>query len=331
MKHYIGIDISKSRLQVYIPKNEIDLSIENSMGGLRRLLSKLKKLYAKEEVIWIFEPTGSYSELTLRFCHEQGIRCFVVKPSQSAAFSRTIKNRNKTDMVDARMLQRMHTIARPDDIRVPEYDAVTESLRNLIRYYRMVVKDRIAKTNQLEAALHRGDDAMILRKLRHKIKRLKTEERELIKQMSKKINANKNLQERFGAITSFPGIGQMAGIVLLDLFMRYPNASIKEITALVGLDPIEISSGSSIKRRSRISKQGSRLVRATLFMAVLVAIKHNPLIQAFYERLKANGKHTTVAQIAVMRKMVTIAFALFKNKEHYSLEKHRQKQQAIVA
>ena len=332
MNHYIGIDISKSSVQVYIPKNEVDLNIENSVKGLRQLFSKLKKLYGKQaDIVWIFEPTGSYSALTTRFCHEHAIRCFIVKPSQSAAFSRTIKNRNKTDVIDARMLQRMHTIAEPDDIAVPEYDADADRLRSRMRYYRAVVKERVAKNNQLEAALHRGDDAMILRRLRHKIKLLKAEERELITLMLEMVNAHKIYRERFAAITSFPGIGNMAGIALFDLFTRYSDASAKEITALAGLDPIEVSSGSSIKRRSRISKQGSRIVRATLFMAVLVAIKHNPQMQAFYERLKENGKHTTVAQIAVMRKMVTITFALFKKKEFYLPEQFVKGVQTVAA
>lgn len=318
MDHYIGIDISKSSLQVYIPKNEIGMSVENSAKGLRQLFSKLKKLYGKKsDIVWIFEPTGSYSTLTTRFCHEHAIRCFIVKPSQSAAFSKTISNRNKTDVVDARMLQRMYTIAEPDAISVPEYDSEIERLRSYMRYYRAVVKERVAKTNQLEAAVHRADDTLILRRLRHKIKTLKAEEDELTTLMLEMINKHKVHRERFAAITSFPGIGNMAGIALFDLFMRYSDASAKEITALAGLDPIEVSSGSSVKRRSRISKQGSRLVRATLFMAVLIAIKHNHQMQEFYDRLKENGKHTTVAQIAVMRKMVTISFSLFKKKEPY--------------
>lgn len=332
MNDYIGIDVSKSSLQVYLPKTDRDIEVENSQKGLKQLLGKLKKHYKEtSRMVWIYEPTGSYSTLIKRFCHEHGIRSFIVKPSQSAAFAKTIKNRNKTDVVDARMLYRMHTIATEDEIAVPEYNGELDRLQSHIRYYRSIVKERVIKTNQLEAALHRNDDPFILRKLRTRIKALQREEKEMIEAMLLLINANDAFSRRFNAITSFKGIGNVTGVVLFDLFMRYPDASAKEITALAGLDPIEVSSGSSLKRKSRISKQGSRTVRATLFMAVLIAINHNPHMRAFYDRLKANGKHTTAAQIAVMRKMVTITFSLYKRTQMYQPERFLKTQNNTAA
>lgn len=113
--------------------------------------------------------------------------------------------------------------------------------------------------------------------------------------------------------------------------MRYEDASSKEIVALCGLDPIEVSSGSSLKRKSRISKQGSRLVRSTLFMPTLIAINHNSHMKMIYNRLKEKGKHSTVAQIAVMRKMVVIAFSLFKNREIYDTNRFLRMDEKRVA
>ncbi len=322
MCEYIGIDISKSSLQVYLAKFDQDIEIENSLKGLKQLHAKVKKLYGKEnKVIWIYEPTGSYSVATKRFCSEHYIACYIVKPSQSAAFAKTIKNRNKSDIVDARMLYKMYTIATPSDIAIPTYDAKLEELQNYLRYYKSLIKERIVKTNQLEAALHRTDELFIIRKLRSKIKVLRDEEKELVQKMLEMIKENKEYQERFSAITSLKGIGNISGLALFELFMRYLDASSKEIVALCGLDPIEVSSGSSIRRKSRISKQGSRLIRSTLFMPTLTAISHNPHMQMVYNRLKENGKQSTVAQIAVMRKMVVIAFSLFKNKQTYEMNR----------
>ncbi len=150
---------------------------------------------------------------------------------------------------------------------------------------------------------------------------MRDEEKELVQKMLEMIKENKEYQERFSAITSLKGIGNISGLALFELFMRYLDASSKEIVALCGLDPIEVSSGSSIRRKSRISKQGSRLIRSTLFMPTLTAISHNPHMQMVYNRLKENGKQSTVAQIAVMRKMVVIAFSLFKNKQTYEMNR----------
>jgi len=106
----------------------------------------------------------------------------------------------------------------------------------------------------------------------------------------------------------------------MHLFITYPKANRQEIVALCGLDAIENSSGTSVHRKSRISKQGSKIYRNMLFMPVLSSIQHNPYMKLFYERLKNNGKHSTVAQIAVMRKIILIAHSLFKNSVKFNEE-----------
>lgn len=326
MNDYIGIDIAKSSLQIYIPKNDMDLEVDNTKQGLKKLTSQLKKIYGKtaNELIWIYEPTGSYWTTIKRYCHERSISCFIVKPSQSAAFAKTIKNRNKTDIIDARMLYRMHIIVNAENISIPSYDKEQEQLQNYIRYYKSLVRERVVKTNQLDAALAREDESFILRKLRTKIKTLRKEEKEIIQIMLELISMNAIHKKQLQSITSFKGVGNLSGIVLLEFFMRYKDASAKEITALAGLDPIEVSSGSSIHKKSRISKQGSKLIRNTLFMGTLISIQHNAEMRAFYDRLKERGKHTTSAQIAVMRKIVMITFALFKSGTIYDETRYQK-------
>ena len=263
-------------------------------------------------MIWIYEPTGSYWTTIKKYCHENSISCFIVKPSQSASFAKSIKNRNKTDIVDARMLYLMHTIANKESISIPTHDMAQIQLQNHIRYYKSLVRECVVKTNQLEASLAREDEVFIIRKLRSKIKALKKEEKEMLEKMLELINTIPQYKKQLESITSFKGVGNLSGIILLEFFMRYKNATAKEITALAGLDPIEISSGSSIHKKSRISKQGSKLIRNTLFMGTLISIQYNAEMRNFFDRLKTNGKHTTSAQIAVMRKIVTITYSLYK-------------------
>ena len=332
MYNYIGIDISKSSLQIYIKHNDTDIELENSSKGLKQLYSKLKKTYKDiSSIVFIFEPTGSYSSLIQKFCYEKSIKCFIVKPSQSSAFAKTIKNRSKTDLIDSRMLYRMHKIAAENDIKIPSYDKELDSIKSYMTYYKSIVKERVSKNNQLEASLAKDDDMFVVKRLRAKIKALKKEEKEILDILLNLIKSNPIYAERFDAIVSFKGIGNVTGIVLFELFMKYKDASSKEIIALCGLDPIQISSGSSVKRKSCISKQGSRLVRSTLFMGVLIAINHNPHMRDFYDRLKHNGKHSTVAQIAVMRKMIVIAFSLFKNIQKYDINRYKSMEYKMAA
>ena len=126
MEHYIGIDVAKSTLQVFIPKNDLDIEIENSDSGLKKLYSKLKKQYKKEidDIVFVYESTGAYSTILEHFCETKNIRCFKVGAYQSASFSKVIKNRSKTDIVDARMLSQMHILATDEDIKVPSRAAI---------------------------------------------------------------------------------------------------------------------------------------------------------------------------------------------------------------
>ena len=106
----------------------------------------------------------------------------------------------------------------------------------------------------------------------------------------------------------------------MHLFISYPNANKNQIVSLTGLDPVIKDSGTSVKGKHKISKAGVKLYRGSLFMATMVAINYNEQMKNFYNRLKDNGKHSTVAQIAVMRKLIVIAHSLYKNNCIYSAE-----------
>ena len=330
MNKYIGIDVAKATLQVYIPKSNSDLEIENNPKAIKQLYAKLKKQYKKEfkNLVFIYEPTGSYSTFLDRFSMEHSIHCFKVKPSQSSAFAKTLDHRNKSDKIDARLLHQMSVIAKEHQIKVPHIDEDAHQLRSLYKYLRRIIKTRTALSNYLEASLLHQEDPFVIKRLRAKIKASKKEEEEIIQLMLDFIHDKPTYQQAFDNITSIKGIGPIAGLALFSLFLRYPNASRKKITALCGLDPITRQSGTSVNTRGRISKQGNKIIRETLFMPVLISINYNQEFKAHYERLKDNGKHSTVAQIAVMRKLILLAYSLYKNDAKYDPERYLKYQQA---
>ena len=139
---------------------------------------------------------------------------------------------------------------------------------------------------------------------------------------NKIITKDDKLKQGFENIKSIIGIGEKSAIVLLHLFLKYPDANQREITSLVGLDPIEKSSGTSVRGKMRISKAGSKIYRGTMFMAVMSAIRHSEYFKIFFERLQAKGKHTTLIQIAVMRKMIVIAHSLYKNNQAFDEKRY---------
>jgi len=320
----IGLDVSKSSIAVYIPFGKLDIEIENSIKALRSLYSKLKKIYKKEvnRLVFVFEPTANYSSILYRFCADKKIKVFTINPKQSHNFSKAISQRNKSDKVDAQMLSKAILIAKEDEIVIPTIDTSTEEIKELMSYYKIKVKQRIQLSNHLEALSAKDNNSSLVKRLQKEIKELKKVEVQIIDEIYQIIANNETLLNKYNAIISINGIGKIAAIALLHLFIKYPDANQRQITSLVGLDPVIRESGTSIKGKSRISKAGGSIYRGTLFMATMVATRYNQKMKLFYNRLKENGKHTTVAQIAVMRKLIIIAHSLFKSGEMYDENKH---------
>lgn len=320
MYNYIGIDVSKETLQVYIPIKDENISIENSKTALISLYSKLKKYYKKEigNLVIIFEPTGSYSALLKRFCFEKNIYAYIINPRQSANFAKALDHRSKNDIIDAKMLYKFHVMLAASEISVPIIDTLQEELSEMLTYFKFVQKERVSFSNHLEALDSKSGSIVIIKKLKQEIKHLRDEEAKMIILIKELLMSNEKMKQDFENITSTIGVGDRAAIALLHLFISYPEANRQQIVALCGLDAIENSSGTSIQRKAHISKKGNSLYRNMLFMPVLSAIQHNPYMKRFYERLKKNGKHSTVAQIAVMRKIILISHSLYKQNVKFS-------------
>ncbi len=324
MNYSIGLDVSKSLISVYIPINSQSIEIENSPKGLKKLISKLKKLYKKEfeELIFVYEPTGSYSNLLKKFCFDKQIKCFIINPKQSSNFAKSMGERNKTDEVDAKLLSKAIVLANDGEIKIPTYDQRVEEMSVLMSYYRFTIKTRVSLVNHLESITAKDGVTYAIDGLREEIKRAKEKEKDIIAEIAKIINQDDKLKQDFENIKSITGIGEKSAIVLLHLFLKYPDANQREITSLAGLDPIEKKSGSSVRGKVRISKAGAKIYRATMFMAVMVAIKYSADFKAFFDRLQAKGKHTTLVQIALMRKMIVIAHSLYKNNQKFDEKRY---------
>ncbi len=319
MLNCIGIDVSKSTLNVHIAKKSQDLQINNTLGDVKKLYSKLKKLYKKEieELVFIFEPTGSYSELLRKFCAEKKIRCFIINPKQFSNYAKALGVEVKNDEVDARVLAQAITLAKPHQIKVPVYDADVEQIKELMSFYKFTTKQTAQLKGHLESLVAKDGDKFSIKELKKSIAASKEREKRILEQVHQMIQSNPTYKKAYENITSIVGVGQIGGIALLHLFIKYPEANQRQITSLAGLNPVYKQSGSSLQTLYKISKSGSVFYRGALFMGVMTAVRYDENFKAFYVRLKTNGKHTTQAQIAVMRKMILVAHSLYKNDKKY--------------
>lgn len=319
MSNYIGIDVSKSTLNIHISKNSLDLQINNTLKDIKKLYSKLKKIYKKEitEIIFIFEPTGSYSEALRKFCFEKEIKCFIINPKQFANYAKALGENVKSDKTDARVLSKAISLAKEGQVKVPYYNKDVERIKELMSFYKFTCKQTSQLRNHLESLETKDGDSFAIKELKKSLKASKDKEELIIKQVLKVIDSNDEYKKSYKNIKSITGVGPIAAIALLHLFIKYPEANQRQIVSLVGLNPVYKQSGSSLQTLPKISKAGSALYRGSLFMGVMSAIRYDDRFKSLYDRLKANGKHTTQAQIAVMRKIIIIAHSLYKNKQEY--------------
>ena len=327
MSYCIGIDVSKATINVHISKNNQDFVLENNLKSFKSLFVKLKKIYKKEieDVIFIFEPTGSYSEALRKYCSEKQIKCFIINPKQFSNYAKALGEEVKNDVNDARVLSKALHLAKENQVNVPVFNEDVEHIKELMSFYKFTKKQTTQQKNHLESLTSKDGDKFSIKELKKSIKESQEKELRIIEQVQTLIDSTDEYRNAYENITSIKGVGQIAGIVLLHLFLKYPEANQRQITSLTGLNPIYRQSGSSIQSGYKIAKSGASLYRSVLFMSVLAAVQHDKNFKAFYERLKANGKHTTSAQIAVMRKIILTAHSLYKNNRKYDEDFNSQK------
>jgi len=315
----IGIDVSKASLNIHISKNNQDLKIDNTLQSVKKLYVKLKKIYKKEleSIVFVFEPTGSYSELLRKFCADKSIQCFIINPKQFSNYAKALGIEVKNDEIDAKVLAQAIVLAKTDQIKVPVYDKDVEQIKELMSFYKFTTKQTAQLKGHLESLVSKDGDAFAIKELKKSVKLSKEREKCIIEQVHQMIQSNPHYKKAYENITSITGVGQIGGIALLHLFLKYPEANQRQITSLTGLNPVYRQSGSSLQSLYKISKSGSIFYRGALFMGVMTAVRYDENFKAFYARLKANGKHTIQAQIAVMRKMIIVAHSLYKNDRKY--------------
>jgi len=311
MTYYIGIDVSKKVLNIF--DGEKDLIFDNK-ENLCSLKKYLKKRYPDlSSLVILFEATGIYSYYLKAFCADNHIKACIINPQASHNFAKSLGTRSKTDTRDARTIWAYHKLISDQDIRIPQVDPVLITLASYLTSYRLALKQRLSLTNHLEGV----KDKVLHRLLKKEQERLCQLEQELLIRMDTYINKYPELNEDYRRLLAISGVGRKTAISLLVLFHTYPDTNRKQITALIGLDPVQRQSGTSVHGKSRISKHGNQMMRKCLYMPTLVSIQYNQKIKVFYDRLVSKHKPKKVAVIACMRKLLLIAHAIYKNKTVY--------------
>jgi len=302
--YYIGIDVSKKDLSVFDGKK--DLKFINK-EGLRSFKKYLKKKVNFSDLVIIFEPTGVYSLYLKEFCAENSIKAYIVNPKKSHNFTRALGKRSKTDKIDARILYQFHKLIEAKDIKIPRIDQQAKALASYLTSYEFALKQRVALSNHLESLR----DKELIALIKKDLKRAKKLEDKIFNDILEYVSKNQNLKEDYQRLSTISGVGDKTAIALLTLFKTYQGTNRAQITALAGLDPVRRESGTSVKGKVKISKNGKGIYRKIFYLPTVCATVHNQKIRVFYQRLLAHHKIKKLAVIASMRKILLIAHAIY--------------------
>jgi len=224
MDNFIGLDVSKSTVSVFIPQGGIEIEIANTVKDFTQLFSKLKKFYKKkhDSLVFVYEPTSSYSNTLELFCAHKQIRVFKINPKASHNFAKALSIRNKTDKVDAKMLCQAGILAKEEEIHIPVMDVIVEQINDLMSYYQLLVKPRVQTSNHLEKLQHKESTSSLKKALEKEIQAFKQKEQHTIDEIKRLITKDSKLALKYQSIQTIKGLGDIATIALIHLFLKYP-------------------------------------------------------------------------------------------------------------
>ena len=300
-KVYVGIDVSKARLDVAEEPREQIWQADNNGAGIASLVKRLAKL--KPSLI-VVEATGGYEAHLVEALCSANLPVARVNPGRVRKFAQGMNWLAKTDRIDARLLARFGEKANPRLTQLPGEQE--KRLAALVKRRKQVLDMLVAEQNRLENA-----DPDVLAYILGSLSTLKSQLEELDDAIQSHINQAPDLKKRQDLLTTVPGVGKVTASTLTAQLPELGSCDRKQIAALVGVAPFSHDSGKM--RGRRFIRGGRPPIRSVLYMATISAIRFNPVIRTFYNRLISSGKPFKVAIVACMRKLLTILNAMIRS------------------
>ncbi len=300
----VGIDVSKERLDVHVLPSAERFAFANDDAGVAELCMRLGELRPARVAL---EATGGLETLAVAALSAAGLPVMVVNPAQVRAYAGALGQRAKTDAIDAAVIAAFVAATRPELRPLP--DAEARALADLVGRRRQIVQMIVAEQNRARTATARETQKSIKRLLAA----LRRELDSIDADMDDHIRKSPLWRVKEKLLTSMTGVGPTVARTLIAELPELGRLDRRQIAALAGLAPFTRQSGQW--RGKSFIGGGRPSVRAALFMAALVAARHNPTLKAFRDRLVAAGKPKIVAIVATMRKLLTILNAMIRDQK----------------
>lgn len=329
---YVGIDVSRNTLDVATCLRDAPVAdlgkyanAEAEFSQLAEAISSRAQELGADTIHMIVEPTGGYEQPLALYALERGWQVSLPNPRHVKDWAKGQGRRGKSDRRDARILAQFGAEKRPASWQpVPQPVAELEAL--LARRSDLAAMLR-QESNRLDAlqAQHKHQE-LVVASLTRSIAWLQQAIAELDDDIGKHLDQHPDLKKEAQNLNTIPGIGERSVLPLLVVLHRWAELTSYQgtrqgLAAYVGLDPEPHQSGTSVRGRTRISRQGDPKLRALLYMSALGGMRGNNPLRIFYQRLVAAGKPKKLALVAAARKILVWAWAVFRHHEQFMADR----------
>lgn len=306
-KQWVGIDVCQKNLDVYIRPLGKFFQVTNNQVGIDELVQTLKNI--QPELVVVEATGGMEIDATIKLT-QAGLAVAVINPRQARDFAKATGQLAKTDAIDAKVLAYFADAIRPQVRQIS--DESSRQLEDLVQRRRQISDMITAEKNR-----RRGKTNSVKTSINEHLEWLEKQLKEIESQIKGAVAVNPDWKQKMDLLTSVPGIGEVVAVTLISSLPELGTISHKSISYLVGVAPLNRDSG---KFRGKRRIWGGRAkIRCVLYMAALVAIRFNPAIKAFYERLIQKGKLKKVAITACIHKLLIFLNAMMRNNQTWAI------------
>jgi len=300
---FVGIDVAKRQLDVRVRPSGQRWTVVNDAAGIAGLVDRLRS--EASVALIVLEATGGYEIPVVAALSAAKLPIVVVNARQVRDFARALGTLAKTEAIDAGVLARFAEAVRPELRTLP--DELTQTLQGWLGRRRQLLEMLLAEEQRLPMA---GRE--IRPQIQHHVDWLRRQLHDVDEELRTAIRRSPVWREQEDLLRTVPGVGPVLATTLLADLPELGRLNRKPIAALVGVAPLNWDSGQ--QRGTRHIWGGRAAVRTALYMATLAAVRHNPVIAGFFERLCWAGKPKQVALTACMRKLLTILNAMMRRR-----------------